>query len=177
MKHEHLPALNKYTSKPQYEAMQKIEQTGSLIELISQGRMGTTIGALLRSAWVSSEVVTGANSGTGDRWFVTDAGKHAMKLYEIKLEQERKKEEAAEETLRIIAAQRQQRAEQEQLVINLLTNYYTVKQEHKKQITELWQGALEAGMRAGMDRDSFTRVMASVSKKVDIDADRDREDW
>lgn len=72
MKHEHLPALNRYTSQNQYVALQEIDKTGSLVSLITQGRMGTTIGALIRSAWMDSEVIKNEEGVTSERWFVTD---------------------------------------------------------------------------------------------------------
>lgn len=96
MNHAHLPALNRYTSSAQYFALQEIQKHKSLTPLLMKGRLSNTIGALIRSAWVKSADYTDTNGVMREGWCVTDAGLHAMKLYEAKLEEQRKIEEERE---------------------------------------------------------------------------------
>jgi hypothetical protein len=103
MNHEHLPALKRYTSAKQYEAMQKINDTQSVVKLLMDGAWSRTLGALLRSAWIAPHTYTDADGVVREGWQVTDAGRHAMTLYEAKLEEQRQTEE------------RQERLRQEQL--------------------------------------------------------------
>lgn len=88
MNHDHLPALKRYTSSHQYEAMQKIQDTKSMVKLLMDGAWSRTLGALLRSAWIAPHTYTDEEGVVREGWKVTDAGAHAMKLYEAKLAEE-----------------------------------------------------------------------------------------
>jgi hypothetical protein len=93
MKHEHLPALNRYTSPTQYEALVEIEKTKSLVGLLMKGSMSKTVGSLIRSAWVQAHTHTDEDGVLKESWIVTDAGQHAMSLYNVKKEEEKKEKE------------------------------------------------------------------------------------
>lgn len=177
MKHEHMPALNRYTSKNQYEALQEIDKTGSLVGLITQGRMGTTIGALIRSAWMDSEVITNEQGVSSERWFVTEAGRHAMNLYEIKREQDRKKAEAEAECRRIREVQRQQQIALEQETLELLTDYFMYKEAAKHEVNKRWNAATTAGAKANVDRVKFTNMMRLAQERAGVQNRRDDPDW
>lgn len=94
-KHQNLPALNRYTSSTQYEALCKIRETKSIVPIVFAGGSSRTLGALVRSAWIKSETYTDDQGVTREGWFVTPEGEHAMKLYEIKkAEEDKQKAEA-----------------------------------------------------------------------------------
>lgn len=107
MNHQHLPALNRYTSPNQYEALQQIGKTHSLTPLLMKGSMSKTVGALIRSAWIASNNFTDEAGVLREGWAVTDAGRHAMQIYEAKLDEQRKLEER-----RIVAANQRKFAEE-----------------------------------------------------------------
>jgi hypothetical protein len=166
MKHEHLPALNKYTSLNQYAALQEVASEGSLFSLLTQGRMGTTIGALIRSAWIDSEVIKNDEGVTSERWYVTDAGKHAMQLYEIKLEQDKKKAEAEAECRRIREAMHLQQVELERKVQNLLYGYYAAKSSMGKMLNVRWEEVMKAARIANLDSVKFHRMGLMAEEKL-----------
>ena len=91
--HENLPALNKYTSATQYEALKEISETNSIVKIAQQGRSSKTLGALIRSMWIKQKDYTDANGVLREGWFVTDEGQHAMNVF---AEKERIKKEAEE---------------------------------------------------------------------------------
>jgi hypothetical protein len=84
MRHEHLPALNKYTSQAQYDALKSIDETKSLKKLVFSGSSSRTLGALVRCAWINTfpYVEDGIKH---EGWCVTEAGKHAMAMFEERL--------------------------------------------------------------------------------------------
>jgi hypothetical protein len=165
MKHEHLPALNRYTSQNQYVALQEIDKTGSLVSLITQGRMGTTIGALIRSAWMDSEVIKNEEGVTSERWFVTDAGKHAMQLYEIKLEQDRQKAEAEAECRRIREVQKQQQVAIEKETLELMDAYYKHLLEVQAKLKEEWKHISTLGAKGNIDQYKWARMIALAKER------------
>ena len=93
--HENLPALNKYTSSVQYEALMVIDETKSILKLVQNGGSSRTLGALIRSMWIKQKDYTDDNGVLREGWFVTDEGKHAMSIYKVKYdrEQEAKREQ------------------------------------------------------------------------------------
>lgn len=88
MTHENLPALNKYTSATQYEALKEISETNSIVKIAQQGRSSKTLGALIRSMWIKQKDYTDANGVLREGWFVTDEGQHAMNVYKVKYDRE-----------------------------------------------------------------------------------------
>jgi hypothetical protein len=166
MKHEHLPALNKYTSPNQYAALQEVIKESSLVGLLMQGRMGTTIGALIRSAWIDSEVIKNDEGVTSERWYVTEAGKHAMQLYEIKAEQDKKKAEAEAECRRIRETLRLQQVESERKVQNLLFNYYAAKSSMDRILKGRWEEVMKAARIANVDSVKFHRMGLMAEEKL-----------
>ena len=94
MSHENLPALRKYTSQVQYDALKSIEETKSSKTLVFSGSSSRTLGALVRSAWINTfpYVEDGIKH---EGWCVTEAGKHAMNMFEEQQRLETIKEEKA----------------------------------------------------------------------------------
>lgn len=178
MKHEHLPALNRYTSPNQYAALQEIDKTGSLVSLITQGRMGTTIGALIRSAWMDSEVIKNEEGVTSERWYVTDAGKHAMQLFEIKLEQDRQKAEAEAECRRIREAQKQQQVEIERETLELLDKYYKNLKAKSAELHEEWKNITTVAAKGSIDPYKWRRMDALAKERNGMnDSNRSDGSW
>jgi len=182
MKHEHLPALNRYTSQNQYVALQEIDKTGSLVSLITQGRMGTTIGALIRSAWMDSEVIKNEEGVTSERWFVTDAGRHAMQLYEIKLEQDRKKAEAEEEVRRVREQWRQQQVAIEKETLELMDTYFKHLLEAHAKLKEEWKHITTVAAKGNIDQHKWQNMEAIARERNGLrrktyDKYDDKYDW
>jgi hypothetical protein len=165
MKHEHLPALNKYTSPNQYAALQEVASEGSLFSLLTQGRMGTTIGALIRSAWIDSEVIKNDEGVTSERWYVTDAGKHAMQLYEIKREQEKQKAEAEAECRRIRDEQKQQQVALEREALELLDQYYKRVKAMKQELEVDWKKITTVAAKGSIDQYKWPRMIALAKER------------
>jgi len=165
MKHEHLPALNKYTSPNQYAALQEVESEGSLFSLLTQGRMGTTIGALIRSAWIDSEVIKSDEGVTSERWYVTEAGKHAMQLYEIKQEQDKKKAEAEAECRRIWEQQRQQQVALEKEALELLDQYYKRVKAMKEELEGEWKNITTVAAKGSIDQYKWSRMISLAKER------------
>jgi hypothetical protein len=92
MNHDHLPALKRYTSQAQYDALKSIDDTKSIKELVFSGSSNRTLGVLVRSAWINTFTYI-ENEVKHEGWCVTDAGKHAMTLFEAHLRLEQIKEE------------------------------------------------------------------------------------
>jgi len=92
MRHEHLPALKRYTSQVQYDALKSIEDTKSIKDPVFSGNTNRTLGVLVRSAWINTfpYVQDGVKY---EGWCVTEAGKHAMTMFEEQLRLEQIKEE------------------------------------------------------------------------------------
>ena len=84
MNHDHLPALKRYTSQVQYDALKTIEETKSIKALVFSGASSRTLGALVRSSWINTfpYVEDGVKH---EGWCVTDAGKHAMGIFAERL--------------------------------------------------------------------------------------------
>jgi len=92
MNHDHLPALKRYTSQAQYDALKSIDDTKSIKELVFSGSSNRTLGVLVRSAWINTFTYV-EDEVKHEGWCVTDAGKHAMTLFEAHLRLEQIKEE------------------------------------------------------------------------------------
>jgi len=90
--HENLPALNKYTSSTQYEALLEIDKSKSILNVVMNGSSSKTLGALVRCMWIKQKDYTDDNGVVREGWFVTDDGKHAMNVYKVK--HDREQEEA-----------------------------------------------------------------------------------
>jgi hypothetical protein len=86
--HENLPALNKYTSRTQYEALLEIDKTKSILGVVMNGASSKTLGALVRCMWIKQKDYADADGVLREGWFVTDDGKHAMDIYKIKYDRE-----------------------------------------------------------------------------------------
>jgi len=95
--HENLPALNKYTSETQYEALKVIAETKSIIKIVQNGSSSRTLGALIRCMWIKQKDYTDDNGVLREGWFVTDAGLHAMSVYKVKYDQEQEEERRRKE--------------------------------------------------------------------------------
>lgn len=171
MKHDHLPALNKYTSPTQYTALQEVGKTGSIINMVTQGRLGTTLGALIRSAWIDSEIIKNEEGVTSERWFVTDAGKHAMQLYEIKREQDRVKEEAEAEVRRIREAQKLQKMELAREVQDRLTDYNKFKTSVERKMRMEWADIITVATKAGIDKVQFRNMVLIAEQRNGVKKD------
>lgn len=126
MNHQHLPALNRYTSPNQYEALQDIDKTKSLTPLLMKGSMSKTVGSLIRSAWVSAQNVAGDDGVMREAWVITDAGRHAMQMYEAKMEEQRKMEAH-------LAKVRAERAAAEEKYFDACVKYYEKQLDLKAQ--------------------------------------------
>ena len=81
MTHKNLPALNKYTSTVQYEALKEINETNSIVKIVQNGRSSKTLGALIRSMWIKQKDYTDDSGVLREGWFVTEDGLHAMNLF------------------------------------------------------------------------------------------------
>lgn len=106
MQHQHLPALNKYTSATQYEALTKVRDTKSIVPIVFSGGSSRTLGALVRSMWIKSHTYVDEQGVTREGWFVTEDGEHAMRMYEEKKAIEDKKraeEKEVEAHLQVVA--------------------------------------------------------------------------
>lgn len=88
MSHENLPALNKYTSRTQYDALMEIDKSKSILNVVMNGSSSKTLGALVRCMWIKQKDYTDDNGIVREGWFVTDEGKHAMSMYKVKLDRE-----------------------------------------------------------------------------------------
>jgi hypothetical protein len=96
MNHDHLPALKRYTSQVQYDALKSIDDTKSIKELVFSGSSNRTLGVLVRSAWINTFTYV-KDEVKHEGWCITDAGKHAMTLFEAQLKIEAVKKEKAQE--------------------------------------------------------------------------------
>jgi hypothetical protein len=97
MTHENLPALNKYTSRTQYEALLEIDKSKSILNVVMHGASSKTLGALVRCMWIRQKDYTDDNGIVREGWFVTDEGKHAMSMYKVKLDREQEEARKCEE--------------------------------------------------------------------------------
>jgi len=86
--HENLPALNKYTSSTQYEALLEIDKSKSILNVVMNGSSSKTLGALVRCMWIKQKDYTDDNGIVREGWFVTDEGQHAMNIYKVKYDRE-----------------------------------------------------------------------------------------
>lgn len=97
MTHENLPALNKYTSRTQYEALLEIDKSKSILNVVMNGASSKTLGALVRCMWIRQKDYTDDNGIVREGWFVTEEGKHAMSMYKVKLDREQEEARKCEE--------------------------------------------------------------------------------
>lgn len=97
MSHENLPALNKYTSRTQYDALMEIDKSKSILNVVMNGSSSKTLGALVRCMWIKQKDYTDDNGIVREGWFVTDEGKHAMSMYKVKLDREQEEARKCEE--------------------------------------------------------------------------------
>ena len=81
MSHRNLPALNKYTSQTQYEALKEIDESKSIVKVVQNGQSSKTLGALIRSMWIKQTDYTDAEGVMREGWFVNEEGKHAMVIF------------------------------------------------------------------------------------------------
>lgn len=95
--HENLPALNKYTSQTQYEALLEIEKSKSILGVVLNGSSSKTLGALVRCMWIKQTDYTDDRGTVREGWFVTDDGKHAMNVYKVKYDREQEEARKCEE--------------------------------------------------------------------------------
>lgn len=127
MNYQHLPALNRYTSPNQYEALKEITASKSLTALLMKGSMSKTVGSLIRSAWIQPENYPDESGVLREGWAVSDAGKHAMGVYELRLEEERKMQ------VRRDAVVKQRKFTEELLHTGAVLFYRAVMQQEKRQ--------------------------------------------
>ena len=97
MTHENLPALNKYTSRTQYDALMEIDKSKSILNVVMNGSSSKTLGALVRCMWIKQKDYTDDNGTVREGWFVTDDGKHAMNVYKVKYDREQEEARKCEE--------------------------------------------------------------------------------
>ena len=84
MTHKNLPALNKYTSQTQYEALKVIDETKSIVQIVQNGQSSKTLGALVRSMWIKQKDYTDDKGVLREGWFVTEEGRQAMNIFSEK---------------------------------------------------------------------------------------------
>lgn len=121
MQHEHLPALIRYTSPNQYEALKEIKESKSIINLLMKTYISKTVGSLMRSAWIKPVNYTDSEGVVREGWDVTEAGQHAMNMFEVKLEEKRKEE------VRMAAIREQRSIIKKQLFEEALAYYRLVR--------------------------------------------------
>lgn len=159
MNHDHLPALKRYTSQAQYDALKSIDDTKSIKELVFSGSSNRTLGVLVRSAWINTFTYV-KDEVKHEGWCVTDAGKHAMTLYAERLriqEEEETKHMAIFNGYRacLVSAyilDRDTRARRTELELELKKLTLEVEEAHRK--------ATSAGARLDYsDRQSVIRIV------------------
>lgn len=138
MRHEHLPALIRYTSANQYEALKEIKESKSIINLLMKTYISKTVGSLMRSAWIKPVNYTDSEGVVREGWDVTEAGQHAMNMFEAKLEEKRKEDERQ-------AVIREARSAKKQELFKEALVYYRVLRTRK--MYEAKAAALEAECR------------------------------
>ena len=159
MNHQHLPALNRYTSPHQYAALQEIQKSKSLTALLMKGQMSKTVGSLIRSAWITPITYTDDAGVVREGWTVSDAGHHAMKIYDAKLEEQRKVEEA-------IAKRKAEKNAQEAELFNESLIFFRSQIALKKQ--ELKVNL----MAADMWRNDAQRVFKMAHERAQYEAEQ-----
>ena len=93
MSHRNLPALNKYTSQTQYEALKVVDETKSIVQIVQNGQSSKTLGALVRSMWIKQTDYADDKGVLREGWFVTDDGRQAMNLYAEKERQQKEEKQ------------------------------------------------------------------------------------
>jgi hypothetical protein len=163
MRHEHLPALNKYTSQAQYDALKTIDETKSLKKLVFSGSSSRTLGALVRCAWINTfpYVEDGIKH---EGWCVTEAGKHAMSMFEErlrlqKIEDEKKAKRVVEYRDRVIYAYTLERDTKERL-----NELQTEWQKLTDDITEAKRKVTNAGM--WLDQVEMNSIIRMVNDQI-----------
>ena len=133
MNHQHLPALNRYTSPNQYEALKEIKESKSIINLLMKTYVSKTLGSLMRAAWISAVRYTDSEGVIREGWDVTEAGQHAMRMFELKLEEKRKDEER-------LVVYREQRSVARKALFNEALVYYRlirVRKAYEAKVAEI----------------------------------------
>jgi signal transduction protein with GAF and PtsI domain len=114
---------------------------------------------------MDSEVIKNEEGVTSERWFVTDAGKHAMQLYEIKLEQDRQKAEAEAECRRIREVQKQQQVAIEKETLELMDQYFKHLMELDAKLKEEWKHISTLGAKGNIDQYKWARMIALAKER------------
>jgi hypothetical protein len=177
MNHDHLPALKRYTSQAQYDALKSIDDTKSIKELVFSGSSNRTLGVLVRSAWINTFTYT-ENEVKHEGWCVTDAGKHAMTLFEAHLRLEQIKEEKRksvrenyyEALLHAYDIEQSTRQRREELSIELRKLEWQVEQAKSTLRARSYQ------LSNGEQRDVVARVQKELAQRASQQATNQRGD-
>jgi hypothetical protein len=177
MNHDHLPALKRYTSQAQYDALKSIDDTKSIKELVFSGSSNRTLGVLVRSAWINTFTYI-ENEVKHEGWCVTDAGKHAMTLFEAHLRLEQIKEEKRksvrenyyEALLHAYDIEQSTRQRREELSIELRKLEWQVEQAKSTLRARSYQ------LSNGEQRDVVARVQKELAQRASQQATNQRGD-
>lgn len=158
MNHQHLPALNRYTSPNQYEALKEIKESKSIVNLLMKTYISKTVGSLMRSAWIKPMTYTDSEGVVREGWDVTEAGQHAMRMFELKLEEKRKEEER-------LAEIRAKRSLVKKELFNEAVEYYRlvrVRKAYQAKIAELDSQCRKLEGKCNMIGAEFTQSEAKT---------------
>jgi hypothetical protein len=177
MNHDHLPALKRYTSQAQYDALKSIDDTKSIKELVFSGSSNRTLGVLVRSAWINTFTYI-ENEVKHEGWCVTDAGKHAMTLFEAHLRLEQIKEEKRksvrenyyEALLHAYDIEQSTGQRREELSIELRKLEWQVEQAKSTLRARSYQ------LSNGEQRDVVARVQKELAQRASQQANNQRGD-
>ena len=175
MNHDHLPALKRYTSQAQYDALKSIDDTKSIKELVFSGSSNRTLGVLVRSAWINTFTYV-KDEIKHEGWCVTDAGKHAMTLFEAHLRLEQIKEEKRksvrenyyEALLHAYDIEQSTRQRREELSIELRKLEWQVEQAKSTLRARSYQ------LSNGEQRDVVARVQKELAQRASQQATNQR---
>jgi hypothetical protein len=175
MNHDHLPALKRYTSQAQYDALKSIDDTKSIKELVFSGSSNRTLGVLVRSAWINTFTYV-EDEVKHEGWCVTDAGKHAMTLFEAHLRLEQIKEEKRksvrenyyEALLHAYDIEQSTRQRREELSIELRKLEWQVEQAKSTLRARSYQ------LSNGEQRDVVARVQKELAQRASQQANNQR---
>ena len=163
MNHQHLPALNRYTSPQQYEALKQVQKTKSLTPLLMKGSMSKTVGSLIRNAWITANNYTDKDGVLREGCAINDAGKHAMSIYEAKMAEAEKIEKARQE----FEAQKKQKQRE---FYETCKDYYRaqLKADKLKQQVQLMAGQVYDSMKVAEAAIKFITDEAKYKDKMGI---------
>jgi hypothetical protein len=173
MRHEHLPALKRYTSQVQYDALKSIEDTKSIKDLVFSGNSNRTLGVLVRSAWINTfPYVDDGIKYEG--WCVTDAGKHAMNMFEEQLRLDQIKEEKRkavcdnyyEALLHAYDIEQSTRQRREELSLELRKLEWQVEQANSILRSRSYQ------LSNGEQRDAVSRAQKELAQRTNKQVNR-----